>query len=75
MAFKGNSTIGITPATPCTGTVIGITISALTIKKKKKCIFRLVNTKRIAAEEFLDENLMKIDGKNKQVVILQEVDI
>lgn len=35
MAFKGNSTIGITPATPCTGTVIGITISALTIKKKE----------------------------------------
>lgn len=33
MAFKGNSTIGITPATHCTGTVIGITISALSIKK------------------------------------------
>lgn len=33
VAFKGDSTIGITPATPCTGTVIGITISALSIKK------------------------------------------
>lgn len=57
MAFKGDSTIGIIPTTPCTRIVIFFfTISALTIKKD----MHFSNyTTRIAAEEFLDEILMK----------------
>lgn len=41
MAFKGDSTIGIIPTTPCTRIVIFFfTISALTIKKI--CIFPII---------------------------------
>lgn len=56
VAFKGDSTIGITPATPCTGTVIGITISALSIKKIRIFSHFLVKTKKITVEELFDEN-------------------
>lgn len=56
MAFEGHSTIGITPATPCTWTVIGITISALSIKKIFSH-FLVKKKKKITVEELFDENL------------------